>query len=172
MLANGGVFVKRFRVSDHAQVSETAFRQYDLDYRLTRERGETERAFDKRIVDAAQNDLIDAARFAWEDQMNQLRPLVDAEYGNELQRQKTTQRREFEIARQIDDTMRFFRDNTMRPAKVYQNKFGWTYRDGILKDAQGQELGQFANLDTARLWIRDKYFTSSRAEGVQLSDIS
>ncbi|CAB4164963.1 hypothetical protein UFOVP817_18 [uncultured Caudovirales phage] len=171
-LANGGVFVKRFRVSDHAQVSETAFRQYDLDYRLTRERGETERAFDKRIIEAAQSDLIDAAIFAWEDQMRQLRPLVDAEYGNELKRQKAAQSGEFEIARQIDDTIRFFRDNTMRPAKAYQNKFGWTYRDGILKDAQGQELGQFANLDAARFWIRDEYFKPSRAADGTLATFS
>jgi hypothetical protein len=97
--------------------------------------------------------------------MKRLRPLVDANYGDALEQQRSqeSQKREQELKR--DDTMRFFRDDTMRPAKVYRNKFGWSFQDGALRDDQGNPLGQFANLDAARFWIRDTYFNPSRAAG-------
>lgn len=158
VLSNGGVFIKRFRVSDHPQVSETAFRQYDLDYRLTRQKGEGEKAFDKRILAAAEIDLINAARFAWENQMQDLRPLVDGDYAQNLKAQKSAESAKDAQIIMRDDTMRFMRDDSARPAKVYRNKFGWTYKDGVLKGEQGQQLGQFDNLDSARFWIRDEYF--------------
>lgn len=163
-LANGGVFLKRFRVSDHPQVSQTAFRGYNLDYRLSQAKGETEKQFNKRVLVQAESDLISEARNAWEAQMEELRPFTDPVYRNELQERKQAESVKNAASRQRDEVSRFFKDRNALPAKRYTNTFGLVFQNGELKDSGGKLLGQFDSLDSARYWARDNWNPeSSRA---------
>ncbi len=68
-LTNGAKFIKKIRVSDHDQVSDRAPRYYAIDLRMPpRQKGERKASYERRITDAASDQIEQAAREKWQDQ--------------------------------------------------------------------------------------------------------
>jgi GNAT superfamily N-acetyltransferase len=160
-LNNGSVFIKRFRASDHPQVSQTSFRNYDIDVRVTQKAKERESSFDKRLIAAAENQLIESAAFAWQDQMNILRPFKDPVFAEKQKTIRESQNIKDQARLKSDEVSRFFKDTKALPKKRYINSFGMVFEDNVLNDSNGVELGKFDNLDQARFWARDIWLPES-----------
>lgn len=67
-LQNGAEALVQIRVSDHEQVSDRSPRHYAIDLRMSRRKGERATSYDRRILDAAHDQIIAAVNDIWKEQ--------------------------------------------------------------------------------------------------------
>lgn len=77
-LKNGSNAKITIRVSDHDQVSNNAPRDYDIDIRATKKKGERQASFEKRYLEYARDQIQQKVDSIWEEQKSIAEPLGDS----------------------------------------------------------------------------------------------